>query len=87
MNYEEIIRDLFNLGYINGFVECRSDYNDDKTVGVSCYYEYTLLAHKYDIELEQNIPDDKYSAKEIWDIVNDLSYKIEQNIYKKLNIK
>lgn len=84
MEYEEILKDFLTLGHINGMVECRSDYCYDEIVGVRCYYEYAQLAHKYDIELEQNIPDDKYSNSEIWDMVEELAYKLEKKIHHEL---
>lgn len=77
----ELVNDLYTLGFKDGYSSTRADYCYDEIVAEDCLYEYKELGEKYGINFEEYILD----SEDYWDTQQGLAWEIEKKIKKQIN--
>lgn len=79
MDKAELIRDLMELAWLQGYHECRFMYcKKDEIAAEECFDEVIPLAKKYEVEYE------KVDGMDFWEEGESLEYKILKKIEEEM---
>lgn len=85
-HFKELLRDLEDLRFIDGYGECWWEHCDDEICATSQFYSYKELAEKYNVNYEKyGLDEDGENNEvddtiEIWGCAENVSWEINKKI-------